>query len=128
MKDTTTLQKQGYTGVKVTSMLNVCLSNEIKVHLRLVQLDNLSKINNKYFKTKTISQPEMTLLWNIYWNFVLNDFRFDDKSKEYTIVKSVVKAEPKHIGLKMLEELLNNNPPLECPTPKKCNYPNCRCK
>lgn len=109
MKNNTSLQKQGYTGVKVTSMLNACLSNEIKVHLRLVQLDNLSKINNKYFKTKLISKNEMTLLWNIYWNFVLNDFRFDDKSKEYTIIKTVVKAEPKHIGLKMLQELENKN-------------------
>jgi hypothetical protein len=105
MKDNTKLQQQGYTGVKVTSMLNACLSNEIKVHLRLVQLDNLSKINNKYFKTKSISKPEMTLLWNIYWNFVLNDFRFDDKSKEYTVVKSIVKAEPKHIGMIMFEEM-----------------------
>lgn len=109
MKNINNLQKQGYTGVKVTSMLNACLSNEIKVHLRLVQLDNLSKINNKYFKTRAISKPEMTLLWNIYWNFVLNDFRFDDTSKEYTIIKSVVKAEPKHIGLQMLQELQNKN-------------------
>jgi hypothetical protein len=101
MKNNTKLQQQGYSGVKVTSMLNACLSNEIKVHLRLVQLDNLSKINNKYFKTKLISKPEMTLLWNIYWNFVLNDFRFDDKSKEYTVVKSIVKTEPKHIGMIM---------------------------
>jgi len=106
MKNINKLQQQGYTGIKVTSMLNACLSNEIKVHLRLVQLDNLSKINNKYFKTKIISKPEMTLLWNIYWNFVLNDFRFDDKSKEYTIIKSIVKAEPQHIGLKMLNQLL----------------------
>jgi hypothetical protein len=106
MKDNTKLQQQGYTGVKVTSMLNACLSNEIKVHLRLVQLDNLSKINNKYFKTKSISKPEMTLLWNIYWNFVLNDFRFDSK-KELSIPTKIGKVTETHIGLKMYEELIN---------------------
>ena len=78
----TQLQKSGYTGLKVTSMLKACLSVEMKQHLRLVQLDNLSKINNKYFKLGYISQQEMTLLWNIYWNFVLNDFRFEDKNKK----------------------------------------------
>jgi hypothetical protein len=71
----------------------------------LVQLNNLSSIKNKHFKTGTISKPEMTLLWNIYWNFVLNDYRFDDKSKEYTVVTGISKAEPKHIGLQMLNQL-----------------------
>jgi hypothetical protein len=33
---------------KVTSMLKACLSSEIKPHLRLVQLDNYLKFNNKY--------------------------------------------------------------------------------
>ena len=106
MKNVTELQKQGYQGLKVTSMLKACLSVEIKQHLRLVQIDNLSKINNKYFKLGYISQQEMTLLWNIYWNFVLNDYRFDDKSK--TLTKAIVsdlEVKPKHIGLLMLNEL-----------------------
>ena len=34
------LQKAGYNGLKVTSMLKACLSVEIKQHLRLVQIDN----------------------------------------------------------------------------------------
>ena len=101
----TNLQKQGYTGVKVTSMLKACLSSEIKPHLRLVQLDNLSKINNKYFKNKYISESEMSLLWNIYWNFVLNDFRFEDKSKQITKVKPVFTNKTSHIGLQLLANL-----------------------
>lgn len=105
MKTATLLQQQGYNGVKVTSMLQACLSVEIRQHLRLVQLDNLSSIKNKHFKLGYISKPEMTLLWNIYWNFVLNDYRFNDKSKEYTIVTGISKAEPKHIGMQKLNEL-----------------------
>jgi hypothetical protein len=105
MKTATLLQEQGYKGVKVTSMIQACLSVEIRQHLRLVQLDNLSSIKNKHFKLGYISKPEMTLLWNIYWNFVLNDYRFNDKSKEYTIVTGISKAEPKHIGMQKLSEL-----------------------
>ena len=104
MKTASELQKQGYAGVKVTSMLKACLSVEIRKHLRLIQLNNLSSIKNKYFKLGYISKQEMTLLWNIYWNFVLNDYRFSDKSKEYTVVSGVSKAQPLHIGMIMLNE------------------------
>lgn len=104
MKTANELQKQGYTGVKVTSMLKACLSVEIRKHLRLVQLDNLSSIKNKHFKSGYISKQEMTLLWNIYWNFVLNDYRFNDKTKEFTsVTKNQLK--PKHIGMQMLDQL-----------------------
>ena len=105
MKTITNLQKQGYNGVKVSSMLNACLSNEIKNHLRLVQIDELSTIKNKYFKLGYISKPEMTLLWNVYWNFVLNDYRFDDKDKEYTVIASTRVVLPEHIGLQMFNNL-----------------------
>ena len=106
MKTVTNLQKEGYRGLKVTSMLKACLCVEMKPHLRLVQLDALSKINNKYFKTGYISKPEMNLLWNIYWNFVLNDYRFDDKSKKLTRAKiSDIELKPQHIGLSLLDSL-----------------------
>lgn len=106
MKNVTTLEKQGYQGIKVTSMLNACLSVEMQKHLRLVQLNELTKIKNRYFKLGYISKQEMTLLWNIYWNFILNDFRFEDKSK--TLTKAVISdivVKPQHIGLKMLNNL-----------------------
>ena len=107
MKAITKIQKSGYKGVKVTSMLNAILSKEIKPHLRLIQVDNVSKIKNKYDRLKYISKEEMTLLWNIYWNFVLNDFRFEDKTKKYTVIKTVIEVEPEHIGMKMLKEITN---------------------
>ncbi len=106
LENVTPIQKAGYSSVKVTSMLKACLCNEMKQHLRLVQLDNLTKIDNKYFKTGAINQQEMTLLWNIYWNFVLNDFRFDDKSKKLTkAIPSTKKVEEKHIGMILLNSL-----------------------
>ena len=107
LQSATELQKQGYSGVKVTSMLKACLCAEMRDHLRLVQLDALNKINNKYFKTGYISKAEMTLLWNVYWNFVLNDYRFEDKSKKLTKVTNVITCEPKHVGLKMLNQINN---------------------
>lgn len=105
MKSINSLQKSGYQGVKVTSMLSAVLSKEIKQHLRLIQIDELSIIKNKYERNKYISKEEMVLLWNIYWNFVLNDYRFNDKSKKYTIVVKTKEVEPKHIGLKMYKQL-----------------------
>lgn len=98
------LEKSGYKGLKVTSILKACLSVEIKQHLRLVQLDELTKINNKYFKQGFISKAEMTLVWNIFWNFVLNDFRFDSDMELTKVSVSKVCSE-KHIGIIKLEEL-----------------------
>lgn len=105
MKNVTELQKEGYKGLKVTSMLNACLSIEIKKHLRMCQLDELSKINNKYFKLGYISKPQMTLLWNIYFNFVLNDFRFEDKNKEILVVE-VKTGNLSHVGMKMYQQVV----------------------
>jgi hypothetical protein len=107
METPTALEKSGYSGTKVTSMLKACLSADIKPHLRLVQLDALSKVDNKYFKNSVISQPEMTLLWNIYWNFVLNDFRFDNKSK-LTLPAKLKKIDATHIGLIAFEKLVKD--------------------
>jgi hypothetical protein len=106
METITTLQKEGYKGLKVTSMLKACLCVEMREHLRLSQLNALSKIDNKYFKTGYISKPEMNLLWNVYWNFVLNDYRFDDKSKTLSTTKKVKSTTiAKHIGLQALESI-----------------------
>lgn len=100
------LEKQGYKGLKVTSMLKACLSAEMRDHLRLVQLNELSKINNKYFKTGYISKPEMNLLWNVYWNFVLNDFRFEDSTKKLTKITETKELTTfTHVGLRLLKSL-----------------------
>ena len=105
MTTITTLQKAGYKGIKVTSMINAIASKEIFKHLRLIQQNEFSKIKNLYNKTGILSKIEFTYLWNLYYNFVLNDFRFDDKSKDWLIPIKVKKVENQHIGMKMLNDL-----------------------
>ena len=105
MTTVTTLQKAGYKGVKVTSMIKAIESQEIFKHLRLVQQNEFSKIKNKYNKVGYLTQPYFTYLWNLYWNFVLNDFRFEDKSKDWTVKKKKKKVERQYIGMKLLESL-----------------------
>lgn len=107
MTTVTTLQKAGYKGVKVTSMIKAIESQEIFKHLRLVQQNEFSKLKNKYNKTGYLTQPYFSYLWNIYWNFVLNDFRFEDKSKNWTVPTKIKTIKREHIGLTMLKNLNN---------------------
>jgi len=105
MTTVTTLHKAGYKGVKITSMIKAIESQEIFKHLRLVQQNEFSRIKNKYNKVSYLTQPYMEYLWQLYWNFVLNDFRFEDKSKDWSIPTKVKKVEYSHIGMKILNNL-----------------------
>ena len=127
LKKSTALQQAGYKGVKVTSMLKAIEQQETFKHLRLIQQDEFCRLRNRYNKNGYLTQPYFTYLWNLYWNFVLNDFRYES-SKSWSEVTKIKKVESQHIGLKILESLKNENPPLECPTPKKCKYPTCGCQ
>ena len=121
MTTVTTLQKAGYKGVKVTSMIKAIESQEIFKHLRLVQQNEFSKIKNKYNKVGYLTQPYFSYLWSLYWNFVLNDFRFDDKSKDWTVPTKIKKIEiPLHIGLQILNKLK-----CECGEKLNCNPSDC---
>ena len=121
MTTVTTLQKAGYKGVKITSMIKAIESQEIFKHLRLVQQNEFSRIKNKYNKVGYLTQPYFTYLWNLYWNFVLNDFRFDDKSKDWTVPTKIKKIEiPLHIGLQILNKLK-----CECGEKLNCNPSDC---
>jgi len=81
LKEPSTLEKQGYSGVKVTSMVDALKHSDIYPHLRLIQQDNVCKIKNRYSKRKLLSTPEMRYIWRLYWNFVVNDFRYPSKVK-----------------------------------------------
>ena len=105
MTTVTTLQKAGYKGVKVTSMIKAIESQEIFKHLRLVQQNEFSKLKNTYNKVGYLTQPYFSYLFHLYWNFVLNDFRFEDKSKDWSIPIKVKKVEYQHIGMKILNQL-----------------------
>lgn len=108
MTTVTTLQKAGYKGVKITSMIKAIESQEIFKHLRLVQQNEFSKLKNKYNKVGYLTQPYFSYLWLLYWNFVLNDFRFDDRSKDWSILTKHKKVKIEHIGLTMLKDLKND--------------------
>ena len=121
MTTVTTLQKAGYKGVKVTSMIKAIESQEIFKHLRLVQQNEFSKLKNKYNKVGYLTQPYFSYLFHLYWNFVLNDFRFDDKSKDWTVPTKIKKIEiPLHIGLQILNKLK-----CECGEKLNCNPSDC---
>ena len=104
LKKSTALQQAGYKGVKVTSMIKAIEQQETFKHLRLIQQDEFCRLRNRYNKNGYLTQPYFNYLWNLYWNFVLNDFRFDS-DKSWTIVTKHKEIKPEHIGMKMLKSL-----------------------
>lgn len=105
MTTPTKLQKQGYSGVKVTSMLKALKIKSMFRHLRLVQQNELCEVENFYNKHGHVDKKRFQFIWYLYWNFVLNDFRFDDKSKKITIPTKITKVNKfEHIGMKIYDE------------------------
>ena len=98
------LEKAGYKGTKVMSMLKAIESQEIFKHLRLVQQDEFARIKNRYNKNGYLTLSYFTYLWDLYWNFVLNDYRFDS-NKSWTKVTKHKVVEPTHIGMKILNSM-----------------------
>lgn len=98
------VEKAGYKGTKVMSMLKAIESQEIFKHLYLVQQDEFARIKNRYNKNGYLTQPYFSYLWNLYWNFVLNDFRYES-SKSWTEVSKIKEIKPQHIGMKILKSL-----------------------
>ena len=103
-KSISKFEKAGYKGTKVMLMIKAIESQEIFKHLRLVQQDEFARVKNRYNKNGYLTKPYFSYLWNLYWNFVLNDFRYDS-SKSWTEVSKVKNIEPQHIGMKILEKL-----------------------
>ena len=104
LKSISNLEKAGYKGTKVMSMIKAIESQEIFKHLRLVQQDEFARVKNRYNKLGYLTQPYFSYLWNLYWNFVLNDFRFES-SKQWTEVTKMKTVEPHHIGMKILKSM-----------------------
>ena len=98
------VQKAGYKGIKVMSMIKAIESQEIYKHLRLVQQDEFCKTKNRYNKNGQLSLPYFSYLWNLYWNFVLNDFRFDS-DKLWTEVSKMKTISREHIGMTIFNSL-----------------------
>lgn len=105
LKTITTVEKAGYKGTKVMSMIKAIESQEIFKNLRLVQQDEFARVKNRYYKNGFLTKPYFSYLWNLYWNFVLNDFRFEDESKEWTEITKIKKIKTEHIGMTVLKSL-----------------------
>ena len=106
LKSISQLEKAGYKGTKVMSMIKAIESQEIFKHLRLVQQDEFARVKNRYNKLGYLTQPYFSYLWNLYWNFVLNDFRYES-SKLWTEISKVKTIEPQHIGMNILKNIQN---------------------
>lgn len=106
LKSISQLEKAGYKGTKVMSMIKAIESQEIFKHLRLVQQDEFARVKNRYNKLGYLTQPYFSYLWNLYWNFVLNDFRYES-SKSWSEVTKIKKVETPHIGMLILKSLQN---------------------
>ena len=100
LKSLSPVQQSGYRGTKVMSMIKAIESQEIFKHLRLVQQDEFARVKNRYNKNGYLTQPYFSYLWMLYWNFVLNDFRFDS-DKQWTEVTKIKNVEPQHIGMQI---------------------------
>lgn len=75
-----TLGKARYKGVKVSNTIRGLMIQSINKHLLLRQRDKVSIINNFYKQHKYVSNEQMKYLWRLYWNFVINDFRYKKKT------------------------------------------------
>ena len=106
LKNSTPAEKAGYSGVKITSMIKAIEQQEIFKHLRLIQQDEFCRLRNRYNKDGYLTKPYFSYLWNLYWNFVLNDFRFDS-DKSWTIVTKHKKVKPEHIGMIIFKKMQN---------------------
>ena len=100
-------QKQGYNKTTVFIMLTALLSTPMVANLRTIQKDELKILDIKYTKKIQLASNERNYITTLYQNFVLNDFRFEDKSKDWSIPIKVKKVKTEHIGLTMLKSLKN---------------------
>ena len=98
-------QKQGYNKTTVFIMLTALLSTPMVANLRTIQKDELKILDIKDTKKIQLTSNERNYITTLYQNFVLNDFRFDDKFKDWTIPTKIKKVEYQHIGMKLLNNL-----------------------
>lgn len=104
-KTVTSAIKAGFKGIKVLSMIKAIEHSTVFPHLRLVQQDEFSRVKNRYNKLGYLTKEYYTYLFHLYYNFVLNDFRYEDETKKLIVPTKVKVVE--HIGLQILNKLNN---------------------
>lgn len=104
MLDYTSTEKAGYNSISYNEQITNIMNNKSCYNkLRAVQKTNLNNIRRKVNTTKqSLTQEEKDYVFNLYYNFVVNQFTFD-KSEPIVIAEPEPKAT--HIGMRMLEQL-----------------------
>jgi len=94
--------KTGYVMVTTFVMITSLLSLPMRDNLRKVQIDELKSLN-KLSDSRQLTIIESNYVKTLYQNFVLNNFRFEDKQQ---IVKKVQQPfKQQHIGMMMLNNM-----------------------
>jgi hypothetical protein len=99
-------KQQGYGKLTNFFMLSALLTAPMVDNLRLIQKDELKVLDKKHTNNIVLSPTERNYLQTLYQNFVLNNFKFDDKIKKLSKNKvKKQKSKPKHIGMRLLHSL-----------------------
>lgn len=96
----TNLKKLGYNFISIVDMIKGLETLEVYNKLRMVQQDEFDRIKKRYSKLRYLTEQYRSYLYQLYYNFVLNGFTYEDKNKEFVQVN-----QPQHIGLQMLNKL-----------------------
>lgn len=106
MKTYTQLQRQGYKHITIREQINSIKNGIAFINLRPIQQRGINMIEKNYNRKKYLNSDESEYLFNIYYNFVVNNFTYEDK-KDNIITTSISKKHntPHHIGMKMLNQL-----------------------
>lgn len=102
MLNYTQLQRQGYKNITIPQQIAE-IKNKAYPKLRLIQQQNLKKIERIYNSKGYLSQEESNFIFNLYYNFIVNGFTFNKKS----ITHKTKNVTPQHIGMRMLNNLIN---------------------
>ena len=104
MKSELKNQKSGYAKVPTIEMIDSLLHSSVRNQLRLVQIDEVVRIQSRYNKETYISKSQNTFLTNLYIDVVLNDNTYN-KVRHIDLRK---KKPFKHVGMQMLSTINNN--------------------
>lgn len=94
--------KTGYVMVTTFVMITSLLSLPMRDNLRKVQIDELKSLD-KLSDSRQLTVVESNYVKTLYQNFVLNNFRFEDKQQE--IKKPQQQFKQQHIGMMMLNNM-----------------------
>ena len=70
------IKRPKYTGIKVTNTLRGLKLKAIDKHLTSSQSESIHSIDSSYRRNGYVTRKQMVYIWNLYWHFVLNDFRY----------------------------------------------------